>query len=1101
MNLLFSLPYQQVFDQNGDILSGALVYFYDPGTTNDRTVYQDRLRTTPHTQPVVANAGGWIAPVYPPDGPYKVVVKDAGGLTIWTADNVDGPLDTSTFLQDSDLVLDSPVVSKTTTYTVVAGDKGKIINANPTGGSFTITLLSAVTAGDGFPLTIRHVGTANQVTIEAITGQTIDGRVGLSLTDRYQSLNIVSDGANWHVVALSENIRGQTPVVKITDRLTSPPTSPTPGARYIITGTPTGAWSSYSEHDIVEATGTGAWVQIVPADGWQAFVDDEDTQYQLRAGAWVAWSNITAPDPSYEYSLIAAHTEATNTGGGTNTANAWTKMKLNTNVANGITGASHDTSGYTITLPAGRYRVKATAVFHQTNKSAIRLSGSTNSITGQWTYWNNGTAIQGAAHLSGTLNLSAQETFELQYYTTQAFATGLGAAANISGETERYALLEITDISQEQGPTGSQGAQGADGLDAAFDYQWSTATSGDPGSGKILMNNATFASVTQINISETTASGADIAAEMATWDDSTSTVRAKVHIRKEGAPANYQILAISGAGTDQGGYWTFPVTPIDDGGTIANGNDVAVLLVPKGDKGDTGATGAAGAAGSTGATGAAGPTVAVGFNYSTTTADADPGSGIFRLNNATLASVTEAYFDNSERGGTDVSAWLDTFDDSGESSYRGTLTLIDTADSTEVQVYKVTGSVTDGTGYRKVSLTWIAGKAAGSFTNGGEIAVSFAARGASGAGDMDSVTYDPAGVSEQLVGLTATQTLTNKTLTQPVLTLEQGASVAPTAEGRIAWDTDDNRLKVGDGSATKTFSSDDVWSQALASTSNGEGASLIGIEDAATLITATTVEGALAENRAAIDAIEADYLTSGAIGVSVQAYNANLTTWAGIAPSANGQSLVAAANYAAMRTLLDLEAGTDFYSISAADAAFQPIDADLTAIAALTTTAAGRSILELTDPNADRVMIWDDSGGALVAATLGGGLFISGTGLYAYETIVIACSDETTALTTGTAKVTFRMPFAMTLTAVRASVTTAPTGSALTVDINEGGTTILSTKLTIDATEKTSTTAATAAVISDASLADDAEMTIDIDAVGSTIAGAGLKVTLIGYRP
>lgn len=112
----------------------------------------------------------------------------------------------------------------------------------------------------------------------------------------------------------------------------------------------------------------------------------------------------------------------------------------------------------------------------------------------------------------------------------------------------------------------------------------------------------------------------------------------------------------------------------------------------------------------------------------------------------------------------------------------------------------------------------------------------------------------------------------------------------------------------------------------------------------------------------------------------------------------------------------------------------------------------------------------------------------------------IACSDETTALTVGTAKATFRMPFAMTLTAVRASVTTAPTGSVLTVDINENGTTILSTKLTIDAGEKTSTSAAAPAVISDVDLADDAEITIDIDGVGSTVAGAGLKVWLIGRR-
>lgn len=112
--------------------------------------------------------------------------------------------------------------------------------------------------------------------------------------------------------------------------------------------------------------------------------------------------------------------------------------------------------------------------------------------------------------------------------------------------------------------------------------------------------------------------------------------------------------------------------------------------------------------------------------------------------------------------------------------------------------------------------------------------------------------------------------------------------------------------------------------------------------------------------------------------------------------------------------------------------------------------------------------------------------------------IPIAASDETTALTTGSAKVTFRMPYAMTLTAVRASLTTAQTsGSIFTVDINEGGTTILSTKITIDNTETTSTTAATPPVISDTALADDAVITIDIDQIGDGTA-AGLKVYLIG---
>lgn len=114
--------------------------------------------------------------------------------------------------------------------------------------------------------------------------------------------------------------------------------------------------------------------------------------------------------------------------------------------------------------------------------------------------------------------------------------------------------------------------------------------------------------------------------------------------------------------------------------------------------------------------------------------------------------------------------------------------------------------------------------------------------------------------------------------------------------------------------------------------------------------------------------------------------------------------------------------------------------------------------------------------------------------------ICVALSDETTALAVGTGVVTIHVPFDFTLTDVFAGVSAAPTGAALIVDINESGTTVLSTKLSIDATETTSATAASAAVISDASIAAFAPITFDIDQVGSTVAGAGLKVWLRGYR-
>lgn len=149
------------------------------------------------------------------------------------------------------------------------------------------------------------------------------------------------------------------------------------------------------------------------------------------------------------------------------------------------------------------------------------------------------------------------------------------------------------------------------------------------------------------------------------------------------------------------------------------------------------------------------------------------------------------------------------------------------------------------------------------------------------------------------------------------------------------------------------------------------------------------------------------------------------------------------------------------------------------------TDLEGLSDVDLTSPAAGQLMRYNGSQWVNVNGD---------------ECIAVACSDQSTSITTGTAKVTFRMPYAFTLSDVRASVNTAPTGSTIVIDINETGTTILSTKLSIDASEKTSTTAATPPVISDTSLADDAEITIDFDQVGSTIPGKGVMVYLIGHR-
>jgi hypothetical protein len=176
-------------------------------------------------------------------------------------------------------------------------------------------------------------------------------------------------------------------------------------------------------------------------------------------------------------------------------------------------------------------------------------------------------------------------------------------------------------------------------------------------------------------------------------------------------------------------------------------------------------------------------------------------------------------------------------------------------------------------------------------------------------------------------------------------------------------------------------------------------------------------------------------------------------------------------------------------------------------------TATGRAVLTAADAAAARtaigagtssVAVSSAAPAALAATAAAGNSADAARADHAHQrdadVIVIPVGDESTALTTGTNKVRFRMPFAATLLAVRSSVNTAPTGSTLIVDINEAGTSVLGTKLSIDASETSSTTAASAATITDTSLADDAEISIDIDQIGSTVAGAGLKVSLFVRR-
>ena len=130
------------------------------------------------------------------------------------------------------------------------------------------------------------------------------------------------------------------------------------------------------------------------------------------------------------------------------------------------------------------------------------------------------------------------------------------------------------------------------------------------------------------------------------------------------------------------------------------------------------------------------PPIGVSYQFSTETTDSDPGAGFFRLNNATPGSATELYIDNTDYDLANQTSWLDALDDAGESTDRGLLYIRSVAQGAMLTA-RVTGSVVDATGYRRISITVLSATAASTFGNAAVFGILFAPRGIDGADGAD----------------------------------------------------------------------------------------------------------------------------------------------------------------------------------------------------------------------------------------------------------------------------------------------------------------------------------------------------------------------------
>jgi hypothetical protein len=116
----------------------------------------------------------------------------------------------------------------------------------------------------------------------------------------------------------------------------------------------------------------------------------------------------------------------------------------------------------------------------------------------------------------------------------------------------------------------------------------------------------------------------------------------------------------------------------------------------------------------------------IGYDFSTTTAMADPGSGNVRFNNGTLSSVSQIALDDLDKNGVDQSAFIALFDDS-TNTVKGTLVF--RTSGGDVATFSITG-LTDNTGWNQIAVTHVA--SSGTFSNGEDVYIGFSRAGDAG---------------------------------------------------------------------------------------------------------------------------------------------------------------------------------------------------------------------------------------------------------------------------------------------------------------------------------------------------------------------------------
>ncbi len=180
--------FSQEFDNNGNPLSGGLIYTYEAGTSTPKVTYADSAGTIPNPNPIVLDASGryvaWLD-----SGAYKFTLRTSDGVLIETKDDIAG---------DTANAFGSSIVTISGNLAITTAYRNNVIIAT---AAATLTLLPASSAEEGFYFVIKNTSASANVTIDPNLAELIDGVSTVTVRPN-QAAIVICNGTGWNTLFL-----------------------------------------------------------------------------------------------------------------------------------------------------------------------------------------------------------------------------------------------------------------------------------------------------------------------------------------------------------------------------------------------------------------------------------------------------------------------------------------------------------------------------------------------------------------------------------------------------------------------------------------------------------------------------------------------------------------------------------------------------------------------------------------------------------------------------------------------------------------------------------------------------------------------------------